>query len=224
MRRKCHAAVVLFVVLLSATVAFASGVVRDVSGELVTIESTRGALPSVGETAEIFFEIAGTDTKVPVATGRVSEVANGRIVVKVTNATGTVEANQRVRFPSDALSNPSEAPPPPPIDADDASAGPNDRFAAIAYSPSTGKSGWGSNYGTKAEAIARAVSECGQNDAKTNWCRNAWIALAVSDKSPGGWGSAWAATEAAARHAARRECLKRNPDARIISCVSAYTQ
>jgi hypothetical protein len=71
-------------------------------------------------------------------------------------------------------------------------------------------------------AIARALSECGHNDAKTNWCRNAWIALAISDKSPGGWGSAWGPTPEAARKAARRECLARNPDARVVACVSAY--
>jgi hypothetical protein len=98
----------------------------------------------------------------------------------------------------------------------------DDRFAAIAYSPKTGKWGWGSNYPTKAEAIARAKKECGSKDARTNWCRNAWIALAVSDESPGGWGSAWGETADEARAAARRECLARNPDARVVICVSAY--
>ena len=101
-------------------------------------------------------------------------------------------------------------------------AAPGDRYAAIAYSPESNRWGWGNNYPTKAEAIARALSECGRDDAKTNWCRNAWIALAISDKSPGGWGSAWGATPEAARKAARRECLARNPDARVVACVSAY--
>ncbi|HEX8897091.1 MAG TPA: DUF4189 domain-containing protein [Chthoniobacterales bacterium] len=98
----------------------------------------------------------------------------------------------------------------------------DDRYAAIAYSPSTNRWGWGTNYPTKAEAIERAVKECGRDDARTNWCRNAWIALAISDKSPGGWGSAWGETAAAARKAARKECLARNPDARVVACVSAY--
>jgi serine/threonine-protein kinase len=97
-----------------------------------------------------------------------------------------------------------------------------DRFAAIAYSPKTGRWGYGANYPTKSEAIARARRECGRSDARTNWCRNAWIALAVSDESPGGWGSAWGETAAEARAAARRECLARNPDARVVVCVSAY--
>ena len=98
----------------------------------------------------------------------------------------------------------------------------DDRYAAIAYSPSTNRWGWGTNYLTKDEAIARAVRECGRDDARTNWCRNAWIALAISDKSPGGWGSAWGETAAAARKAAKKECLARNPDARVVACKWAY--
>jgi hypothetical protein len=98
----------------------------------------------------------------------------------------------------------------------------DDRYAAVAYSPKTGRWGYGANYPTKSEAIARAKRECGKKDAKTNWCKNAWIALAISDQSPGGWGSAWGETADAARASARRECLARNPDARVIVCVSAY--
>ncbi|MFN2622361.1 MAG: DUF4189 domain-containing protein [Chthoniobacterales bacterium] len=96
-----------------------------------------------------------------------------------------------------------------------------DKFAAIAYSPKTGKWGYGCNYSTKAEAIARAKSECGSKDARTNWCKNAWISLALSDNSPGGWGSAWGSTREEAQAASRKECLARNPDARIVVTVSA---
>jgi serine/threonine-protein kinase len=98
----------------------------------------------------------------------------------------------------------------------------DDRYAAIAYSPKTGRWGYGANYATKSEALARARRECGRKDARTNWCKNAWIALAISDQAPGGWGSAWGETAEAAKEAARRECLARNPDARIVACVSAY--
>ena len=100
-------------------------------------------------------------------------------------------------------------------------AGP-DRYAAVAYSPTAKKWGYGNNYATKGEAIARALSECGYSDAGTNWCKNAWIAIAISDKSPGGWGSGWGKTPEAARQSARRQCRARNPDARIVACVSAY--
>jgi Domain of unknown function (DUF4189) len=97
----------------------------------------------------------------------------------------------------------------------------DDKFAAVAYSPKTGRWGYGCNYSTKAEAIARAKRECGSKDARTNWCKNAWIALAISDDSKGGWGSAWGNTREEAQAAARRECLARNPDARVIATVSA---
>ena len=94
-----------------------------------------------------------------------------------------------------------------------------DTYAAVAFSPSTLRWGYGQNYPTKAEAIARARRECGRKDAKTNWCRNSWIALAVSNQSRGGWGSAWGETEAAARSAALAECLSRNPDAHVVICI-----
>ena len=96
-----------------------------------------------------------------------------------------------------------------------------DVYAAIAYSPATNRWGYGQGYPTKSQAIARALRECGRRDARTNWCKNAWIALAVSNDSPGGWGSAWGETAAEARRAAIAECLARNPDAHIVVCVFA---
>ena len=96
-----------------------------------------------------------------------------------------------------------------------------DVYAAIAYSPDSNRWGYGQGYATKSQAIARALRECGRRNARTNWCKNAWIALAVSNDSPGGWGSAWGETAAAARSAAIAECLARNPDAHVVVCVSA---
>ena len=61
-----------------------------------------------------------------------------------------------------------------------------DVYAAIAYSPDSNRWGYGQGYPTKSQAIARALRECGRRDARTNWCKNAWIALAVSNDSPGG--------------------------------------
>jgi serine/threonine-protein kinase len=94
-----------------------------------------------------------------------------------------------------------------------------DTYAAIAFSPKTGRWGYGNGYPTKADAIARARRECGKRDAKTNWCKNSWIALAISNQSRGGWGSAWGETEADARRAALAECLARNPDAHVVISV-----
>jgi Domain of unknown function (DUF4189) len=95
-----------------------------------------------------------------------------------------------------------------------------DRYAAVAFSPSTNRWGYGNGYFTRAEATARAVVECGQSDAVTSWCKNAWIALAISDRSPGGYG--WASTASGARRRALAECRVRNADAHIVACVSAY--
>jgi hypothetical protein len=95
-------------------------------------------------------------------------------------------------------------------------------YAAVAYSPSTGQWGYGNGYPSQSAAIARARSECGRADARTFWCKNSWIALAISDQSPGGFGWAYAPTAAAARSKARALCRSRNPDARVVVCVSAY--
>jgi hypothetical protein len=97
-----------------------------------------------------------------------------------------------------------------------------DTYAAIAYSPKSGRYGYGKGYPSKSQAIARALRECGSRNARTNWCRNAWIALALSDSSPGGWGSSWGSTADAARSGALAECRARNPDARVVICVSSY--
>jgi hypothetical protein len=96
-----------------------------------------------------------------------------------------------------------------------------DTYAAVAYSPKTGRYGYGQGYPTKSQAIARALRECGRRDARTNWCRNAWIALAISDQSPGGWGSSFGATPQIAKSTAIAECLARNPDAHVVICVSS---
>ena len=94
-----------------------------------------------------------------------------------------------------------------------------DTYAAVAFSPSTGRWGYGNGYPTNSEAIARARRECGRSDSRTNWCKNSWIALAVSNQSRGGWGSAWGETAAAARSAAIAECVARNPDGHVVICV-----
>src|SRR4051812_44069429 len=85
-----------------ATAASLTGVVRDASAELATVDLSGDVLPAVGDKVEIFFELAGTDTEVAVATGHVVEASAGKVVVKLDKATGTVEAKQRARFSSSA--------------------------------------------------------------------------------------------------------------------------
>lgn len=95
-------------------------------------------------------------------------------------------------------------------------------YAAIAYSPSANQWGYGNGYPSQGAAIARARAECGRADAKASWAKNAWIALAISDRSRGGYGMGWATTAAGARSQALAQCRKFNPDARVVVCVSAY--
>jgi serine/threonine-protein kinase len=97
----------------------------------------------------------------------------------------------------------------------------DDTFAAIAYSPSTGLYGFGNGYSTKDEALEKALQECGGKDALTKWCRNAWIALAVSKQTPGGYGWAWGETAGEARRAAEENCREHNPDAQLMLCISS---
>ena len=97
-----------------------------------------------------------------------------------------------------------------------------DSYAAVAFSPSTLRWGYGNGYPNKAQAISRARRECGSASARTSWAKNAWVALAISDRSRGGYGMAWATTASGARSRALAECRKHNPDARVVVCVSAY--
>ena len=96
------------------------------------------------------------------------------------------------------------------------------RYAAIAFSKSTGRWGFGNGYATKEAAIARARQECGRRDAVTTWTKNAWLSLAISDRSPGGYGWAWATTAPRARARARQECIAHNGDGRVVLTVSSH--
>jgi serine/threonine-protein kinase len=90
-------------------------------------------------------------------------------------------------------------------------------YAAVAFSPSTGAYGYGNGFRSKEEAIERAEIECGEPDAIVKWCRNSWIALAVS--SDGGYGWSWASTAGRARARAVANCLQQNDDAKVVICV-----
>ena len=94
-------------------------------------------------------------------------------------------------------------------------------YAAIAFHKPTLTWAYSTEKPTKEEAIADAVRKCGHPDARTNWCRNGWIALAISNQSTGGWGSAWGEDVKTARKKTIDECLARNPDAHIVLCVHA---
>ena len=97
-----------------------------------------------------------------------------------------------------------------------------DTYAAIAFSPSTVHWAYVNGEKTKEEALAHALKKCHRSDALTNWCRNSYIALAISDQSRGGWGSAYGVTSEIARSKAVAECIANsNPDGRVVLCVSS---
>ena len=97
-----------------------------------------------------------------------------------------------------------------------------DTYAAIAFSPSTIHWAYVNGEKTKERALAHALKKCNRSDALTNLCRNSYIALAISDRSRGGWGSSFGVTCEIARSKAVAECLaNNNPDGRAVLCVSS---
>jgi hypothetical protein len=57
-----------------------------------------------------------------------------------------------------------------------------DRYAAVAFSPSTGKYGYGWNCGSLGQAERIALSYCQEPDAKViSWVRFGWSVLVISE-------------------------------------------
>lgn len=99
-----------------------------------------------------------------------------------------------------------------------------DRYAAIAFSPSTGKYGTARGFSSKSEAIEEAQLRCGRRDAIVRWCKNSWLVLARSEKTRTGYGYgfAWGRDARDARIEARDQCLEHNEEAEVVACISAY--
>ena len=92
-----------------------------------------------------------------------------------------------------------------------AAAGP---YAAIAYSPSTGKYGTSRNYPTRGEADRAAIANCGAADARVVvWASGgSYCALAVDPGNPAVYGRDFGSTAARARvGAATRTLVVRRP-------------
>jgi hypothetical protein len=97
-----------------------------------------------------------------------------------------------------------------------------DTYAAIAYSPSTGKYGYGYNCYSRARAEQVALAHCPESDAKiVGWVKFGWIALAVGDDK--GYGCGWqygeGATNTDAKRRALDECAKHTTNGRIVLCI-----
>jgi hypothetical protein len=85
----------------------------------------------------------------------------------------------------------------------------SDFFAAIAYSPSTGKIGYTAGHArTKEDAQQRAVKNCGAPDAKAFMWSREWAAIAVSEDRRGIAGFGPGATREIAERMALEQCKK----------------
>jgi serine/threonine-protein kinase len=101
-------------------------------------------------------------------------------------------------------------------------------YAAIAYSPSTGKYGYSYDLRNRAAAERVALEKCGAEDARiVTWVNKGFIALAVgSDKSC--WGVGWSygngASNTKAKEFALEDCKKRTTSVQIAIALSSDGQ
>src|ERR1700686_4118100 len=101
-RNRLGALVVVAVILVTQTqAAEIKGTIRSVNGGTVTVALQGDSIPGVGDKAEIFFKLAGTDDDVSVATGSVLKVDPDSVELKIENATGDLAKDQLVRITSD---------------------------------------------------------------------------------------------------------------------------
>jgi hypothetical protein len=101
-------------------------------------------------------------------------------------------------------------------------------YAAIAYSPATGKYGYSYNYRSRSAAESAALRNCPASDARiVCWVNNGFCSLALgNDRSSWGVGWSWGngASTAEANANALRQCTARTRGARIVLCLSSDGQ
>jgi hypothetical protein len=97
-------------------------------------------------------------------------------------------------------------------------------FAAIAFSPSTGRVGSTAGVAkTVEEAKELALKDCGEEDAKVFMWGDQWIAVAVSPSIQGVAGFAPGATREAAEKAALEQCAKYSKGAPCRIALSLFS-
>ena len=87
-----------------------------------------------------------------------------------------------------------------------------DTYAAVAYSPATGKYGYAWNHRSRYLAERAALSKCPAADARVvGWVKGGWLVLAVGDNNAygTGWEYGVGATNVDAYKRALRQCLAR---------------
>ncbi len=99
----------------------------------------------------------------------------------------------------------------------------DDTYAAIAYSPATGKWGYAYDCDSRSSAEEAALSRCKAPDACiVTWVHNGFCALALGDDKSH-WGVGWSfgdgASNVSARNRALAECRQRTTGARLVLCV-----
>ena len=101
-------------------------------------------------------------------------------------------------------------------------------FAAIAYSPSTGKYGYSYNLTSRAAAEKAAIEKCPVADARiVTWVNRGFIALALgADKSCWGVGWSWGngASNTKAKNYAVDDCKKRTTGVEVAIALSSDGQ
>jgi hypothetical protein len=105
-----------------------------------------------------------------------------------------------------------------------------DTYAAVAYSPSTGKYGYAWNWRSRGKAEAVALANCKEADAKVvGWVKAGWLVLAVSDDNAYGVGYSYGAGagNTDAMRQARADCAKHTtsvnpPKVKVCLCSGNY--
>jgi hypothetical protein len=97
-------------------------------------------------------------------------------------------------------------------------------YAAIAYSPSTGKYRYAHNYNSRRAAEDAAVTALGADDAKiVCWTSEGFCALALGDDKSAygvGWRFGAGASNTDAMKEALKNCNARTTNARVVVCLS----
>ncbi len=100
MKRYLIAATSFWVVVAVAHAVEIRGTVTNATEEYATVTTDSDLFPVPGDKAEIFFKMPGKEVEIAVASGHVYEITGDNIMVKIDNATGTVNKNQLVRIDS----------------------------------------------------------------------------------------------------------------------------
>ncbi|HVF71369.1 MAG TPA: hypothetical protein VM940_07150 [Chthoniobacterales bacterium] len=74
------------------------GTVVSIEGNVARVAMSGDVRPPVGAKAEIYFKMAGFDDEIAVATGSALKIDKGDLLVKIEEASGTVEKGHLVRF------------------------------------------------------------------------------------------------------------------------------